>query len=65
VSAPSGNKVFVTSDDCINNSIITIIVDKEGKYVFTAVPRGASKAADPVQTGIFGKIIRRILPGKK
>lgn len=65
VSTPSGNKVFVTSDDCIDNATITIIVDRAGKYVFTAVPRGEAKAADQVQGGFLSKFFKRILSGKK
>jgi len=64
VSTPSGNKVFVTSDDCIDNSIITIVV-RDGKYVFDAVPRGEATPADQSQGGFFGKLLKKILPGKK
>jgi len=65
VSAPSGNKVFVTSDDCIDNSTITIIVDSEGKYGFRAVPRGEAKAADQVQGGIFSRMLKKVFSGRK
>jgi hypothetical protein len=64
VSAPRGDKVFVTSDDCIDNSIIRIIVDDSGKYVFEAVPRGDTKTADPVQGGFFAKIFKKVF-GRK
>jgi len=64
VSTPSGNKVFVTSDDCIDNSVITIVVE-EGKYVFTAVLRDTTKPADHVQGGFVSKIFKKIWSGKK
>jgi len=64
VSTPSGNKVFVTSDDCIDNSVITIVVE-EGKYVFEAVPRGDVKPADEGEGGIFSKFVRRFTGGRK
>jgi hypothetical protein len=64
VSAPRGDKVFVTSDDCIDNSTIKIVVDGAGKYVFEAVSRGVTKAAEPVQGGFFAKIFKKIFVRK-
>lgn len=64
VSDPSGNKVFVTSDDCIDNSIIKI-VEEQGKYTFKAVPRGDAKHADPGQLSIGARMLKKIWPGKK
>jgi hypothetical protein len=64
VVSTTGDKVFVTSDDCIDNSIITIIV-RDGKYVFDAVPRGEAKPADQSQGGFVAKILKKVWPGKK
>jgi len=64
VSTLIGNKVFVTSDDCIDNSVITIVV-KDGKYVFDPVPRKEATPADQSQGSFFGKIIKKIWHGKK
>lgn len=64
VSTPSGNKVFVTSDDCIDNSVITIIV-RDGKYVFDAVARGEAKPGEQAQVGFFSRILKRIIPGRR
>lgn len=64
VKAPGGDKVFVTSDDCIDNATITIVV-KDNKYVFKGVIRGDPKAAaDPAQGGFFAKILKKVF-GRK
>lgn len=67
VSTPSGEKVFVTSDDCIDNATITI-VDSGGVYKFTGKPRGESTSAgedQAAQGGFFSKLFKKIFPSKK
>lgn len=63
VSTPSSDKVFVTSDDCIDNSTITIFVDN-GVYKFTGTPRVDTRtsAVEPASGSFISKLVRKILP---
>jgi hypothetical protein len=64
VSNPKGDKVFVTSDDCIDNSRIVILV-KDGKYVFEGQPRGGESKTEGQVPGFATRLLRRVWPGKK
>ncbi|KAG0582722.1 hypothetical protein M758_3G081700 [Ceratodon purpureus] len=65
VSTPSGEKVFVTSDDCIDNSTITIYVDKDNVYKFNGKARGDTSQAEEAAPNFFSKLFKRIFPSKK
>lgn len=67
VSNPKGDKVFVTSDDCIDNSTISIYLDeKDGVYKFTGKARGeTSTPEEGASPGLISRILRKIWPGKK
>jgi hypothetical protein len=57
-SSPSGEKVFVTSDDCIDYSTITIFVDKDGVFKYTGKSRSETK--EEVE-GAPGSLVSRLL----
>lgn len=60
VSAPGGDKVFVTSDDCIDNAKITILV-KDGKYTFEGEGRDdQGKKPEQANGGFLSRILKRI-----
>ena len=65
VSAPGGEKVFVTSDDCIDNSTITIKVEN-GVYKFDGKLRSATTSPDEQPaSNWFSKLVKKFSLSKK
>lgn len=69
VSTPSDEKVFITSDDCIDNAKITVVADPTtGAYKFNGNPRGDTTAVAPTDEPAPGGFLSRLkknLPWKK
>lgn len=60
VSTPGGDKVFVTSDDCIDHSKIKILV-KDKKYTFEGEPRGdPNTSSEEPDGGILSRFFKRV-----